>query len=70
VVCAIMTVNAPILSARALRGSGISAQRAAQIWSEFTIGGNNALQAKFGARSKLAAGRPDSKPRPRRRLQR
>jgi len=54
-VCAIMTVNAPILSARALRGSGISAQRAAQIWSEFTIGGNNALQAKFGARKAVKA---------------
>ena len=48
-VCAIMTVNAPILSASALRRSGISAQRAAEIWSEFTIGGNNALQARFGA---------------------
>ncbi len=49
-VCAIMTVNAPILSVRALRRSGISAQRAAEIWSEFTIGGNNALQARFGKR--------------------
>jgi len=49
-VCAIMTVNAPILSARALRRSGISAQRAAEIWSEFTIGGNNALQAKFAGK--------------------
>jgi AcrR family transcriptional regulator len=50
-VCAVMSVNAPILSARALRRSGISAQRAAEIWSEFTIGGNNALQAKFGRRA-------------------
>jgi AcrR family transcriptional regulator len=49
-VCAIMTVNAPILSARALRRSGIPAQQAAAIWSEFTIGGNNALQTKFGKR--------------------
>jgi AcrR family transcriptional regulator len=49
-VCAIMTVNAPILSARALRRSGIPAQQAAAIWSEFTIGGNIALQAKFGSR--------------------
>jgi AcrR family transcriptional regulator len=55
-VCAIMTVNAPILSARALRRSGISAQRAAEVWSEFIIGGNNALQAKFG-NSKPVAGR-------------
>ena len=56
-VCAVMTVNAPILSARALRRSGVSAQRAAEIWSEFTIGGNDALQAKFGERKQVAAGR-------------
>jgi len=68
VVCAIMSVNASILSARALRRSGISAQRAAQIWSEFTIGGNNALQAKFGTRAKVAAKRPVARARPSRRL--
>lgn len=66
-VCAIMSVNASILSARALRRSGISAQRAAQIWSEFTIGGNNALQAKFGKR-KVVAGRSVAGARPGRRL--
>jgi AcrR family transcriptional regulator len=49
-VCSIMTVNAPILSARALRRSGISAHRAAEIWSDFIIGGNNALHAKYGRR--------------------
>ncbi len=47
-ICAIMTVNAPILSARALKRRGISARRAAEVWSAFTIGGNNALQANFG----------------------
>jgi len=47
-VCSIMTVNAPILSARALRRSGIAAHRAAEIWSDFIIGGNHALQAKYG----------------------
>jgi len=47
-VCSIMTVNAPILSARALKRSGISAKRAAEIWSKFIIGGNTALQAEFG----------------------
>ena len=67
-VCAIMTVNAPILSARALRRSGIAAQRAAEIWSEFTIGGNNALQAKFGKREKVAARRTAAGARPGRRL--
>jgi AcrR family transcriptional regulator len=49
-VCSIMTVNAPILSARALRKSGIPAHRAAEIWSDFIIGGNNALQWKYGKR--------------------
>jgi AcrR family transcriptional regulator len=47
-VCSIMTVNAPILSVRALHSSGIAAHRAAEIWSEFIIGGNNALQLKYG----------------------
>ena len=51
-VCSIMTVNAPILSARALRRSGIAAHRAAEIWSDFIIGGNNALQAKYGERQR------------------
>jgi AcrR family transcriptional regulator len=49
-VCSIMTVNAPILSARALRRNGIAAHRAAEIWSDFIIGGNNALQLKYGVR--------------------
>jgi AcrR family transcriptional regulator len=47
-VCSIMTVNAPILSVRALRSSGIAAHSAAEIWSDFIIGGNNALQLKYG----------------------
>jgi AcrR family transcriptional regulator len=49
-VCSIMTVNAPILSARALRRNGIAAHRAAEIWSDFIIGGNNALQLKYAVR--------------------
>ena len=49
-VCSIMTVNAPILSVRALRDSGIAAHRAAEIWSDFIVGGNNALQIKYGRR--------------------
>jgi hypothetical protein len=57
-VCSTMTVNAPILSARALRGSGIAAHRAAEIWSDFIIGGNNALQLKY---SKLKALKPRKK---------
>jgi hypothetical protein len=49
-VCSIMTVNAPILSARALRSGGIAAHRAAEIWSDFIIGGNNALELKYSTR--------------------
>jgi AcrR family transcriptional regulator len=49
-ICSTMTVNAPILSARALRSGGIAAHRAAEIWSDFIIGGNNALQLKYGKR--------------------
>jgi len=67
-VCATMSVNAPILSARALRRSGVSAQRAAEIWSEFTIGGNNALQARFGTPLKVLPKRRAPKARPRRRM--
>jgi AcrR family transcriptional regulator len=57
-----MTINAPILSARALKRQGISARRAADVWSEFIVGGNNAIAAKFGRRksgnSKTADRRP------------
>jgi AcrR family transcriptional regulator len=59
-VCSIMTVNAPILSVRALRRSGIAAHRAAEIWSEFIIGGNNALQVKYGRRRGVARRRKPS----------
>jgi AcrR family transcriptional regulator len=52
-VCSIMTVNAPILSVRALRNSGIAAHRAAEVWSDFIIGGNNALQLKYGKPKKI-----------------
>jgi AcrR family transcriptional regulator len=60
-VCAIMTVNAPILSARALRRRGISARQAAEVWSEFTIGGNNALQRKFAKNKSVKSARSPSK---------
>jgi hypothetical protein len=49
-----MTINAPILSARALKRHGISARRAADVWSEFIIGGNNAIAARFGRKKKLS----------------
>jgi hypothetical protein len=59
-VCAVLTVNAPILSIRALRRSGIAAHRAAEIWSEFIIGGNYAMQLKYGKRRSVK-GRPEAK---------
>ncbi|MBX3621974.1 MAG: TetR/AcrR family transcriptional regulator [Rhizobacter sp.] len=48
-ICTVMTVNAPILSSRALKRAGISAERAAQVWSDFAMGGWHALQAAEAA---------------------
>lgn len=45
-ICTVMTVNAPILSSRALNRAGISAERAAQVWSDFVMGGWRALQSQ------------------------
>ncbi|WOB06019.1 TetR/AcrR family transcriptional regulator [Piscinibacter gummiphilus] len=45
-ICTVMTVNAPILSSRALKRAGITAERAAQVWSDFAMGGWHALQAQ------------------------
>jgi AcrR family transcriptional regulator len=64
-ICSTMTVNAPILSARALQRSGISARRAAEVWSEFIFGGNNAIAAKFGKRKQISARTSTRKARPR-----
>jgi AcrR family transcriptional regulator len=50
IIVSTMTINAPILSARSLKRKGISARRAAEVWAEFIIGGNNALAAKYGKR--------------------
>ena len=61
-VCSILTVNAPILSIRALRRSGIAAHRAAEIWSEFIVGGNYAMQLKYGKR-KAVRPRAEAKPK-------
>jgi AcrR family transcriptional regulator len=52
-----MTINAPILSARALKRLGISARRAADVWSEFIIGGNKAIAVKFGSRKRGSVAR-------------
>ncbi len=47
-VATIMTVNAPIFSARALKKRAIDATRAAEIWSEFVLGGWKALEKRYG----------------------
>ncbi|HEX4302527.1 MAG TPA: helix-turn-helix domain-containing protein [Rhizomicrobium sp.] len=44
----ILTVNAPILSARALKQRGIPVARAAEVWGDFILGGLEALQKKAG----------------------
>jgi AcrR family transcriptional regulator len=46
-VCSILTVNAPILSGRALKKVGVSAEDAADIWTDFALGGWVALQKRF-----------------------
>lgn len=44
-ICSVMTVNAPILSARALKRAGITPERAAEVWSDFAVGGWQTLAA-------------------------
>jgi AcrR family transcriptional regulator len=53
-ICSVMTVNAPILSSRALKRVGITAERAAQVWSDFAMGGWAALQAQSTPKAKPA----------------
>jgi AcrR family transcriptional regulator len=57
-----MTINAPILSARSLKRKGISARRAAEVWSEFIIGGNNAIAVKYDRRKAGNGKLADRKP--------
>jgi len=47
-ICTMMVVNAPILSARALKRKGVAAAYATEVWNEFTIGGWQAVQARYG----------------------
>jgi AcrR family transcriptional regulator len=54
-ICTVMTVNAPILSSRTLKRAGIDAEQAAQVWSDFVMGGWQALQAQQQRASKPAA---------------
>lgn len=46
-VCSILVVNAPILSGRALKRVGVSATEAADLWTDFALGGWKALQQRF-----------------------
>lgn len=57
-ICTVMTVNAPILSSRALKRAGISAERAAQVWSDFAMGGWHALQAQQSDTGKPSVAKP------------
>jgi AcrR family transcriptional regulator len=60
-ICVTMAVNAPILSARALRRAGVSAKRAAEVWGAFMMGGNEAVAAKYGARKNKLSVRKSSR---------
>jgi AcrR family transcriptional regulator len=57
----ILTVNAPILSARALKQRGIPVARAAEVWADFILGGLEALQKKAAKPRKPAAKKPAPK---------
>jgi AcrR family transcriptional regulator len=48
-VCSILVVNAPILSGRALKRAGVTAEEAANLWTDFALGGWAALQKRFEA---------------------
>lgn len=54
-VCSILVVNAPILSGRALKRAGVSAEEAANIWTDFALGGWAGLQKRFQQAKKPAA---------------
>jgi AcrR family transcriptional regulator len=59
----ILTVNAPILSARALKARGIPAAEAAEIWADFVLGGWKALEEKAREQAKAETEKtPASKP--------
>lgn len=51
-VCSILVVNAPILSGRALKRAGVTAEEAANIWTDFALGGWEGLQKRFEAAQK------------------
>lgn len=53
-VCSILVVNAPILSGRALKRAGVSAEEAANIWTDFALGGWAGLQKRFEAKAERA----------------
>lgn len=60
-ICVTMAVNAPILSARALRRAGVSAKRAAEVWGAFMMGGNKAVATKYGAKKTARSIRKSSR---------
>lgn len=57
-ICSVLAANAPIQSVRVLKKGGVDAKRAAQVWSDFVIGGWKALQAQY-----RDAQPPDATPR-------
>lgn len=56
-VCSILVLNAPIHSGRALKKVGVSAQDAADIWTDFVLGGWAAVQARHGHQAKAEQAR-------------
>lgn len=66
-VCSILVVNAPILSGRALKRAGVTAQEAADIWTDFALGGWAAMRERHrgdGASPPKKASPPEAVPKP------
>lgn len=63
-VCSILVVNAPILSGRALKRAGVTAEEAANIWTDFALGGWEGLQKRFAAKRSPAEAAPKRKSKP------
>lgn len=63
-VCSILVVNAPILSGRALKRAGVTAEEAANIWTDFALGGWAGLQKRFEAQPAPEAATAKRKSKP------
>ena len=67
-IIAVITINAPLSAARGLRKFGFSPQVSAEVWTEFVLGGWEAVGKRFGTGAKpVATNRHTENPKPARR---